>query len=53
MVAFLAAAGGGTWVYSRMYRQTGGNTTNALVVAGGVGLVIFLIVWVGLGIAFK
>lgn len=37
LVAFLFAAGGGTWVYSYMMRRTGSNTTNSLVVAGIAG----------------
>lgn len=53
MVAFLAAIGSGAWVYSKMFRQTGGNTTNALVVAGGIGLVVFLAVILILGVVFS
>lgn len=42
LIAFLAALGAGAWVYSKMYRSTGGNTKNALVAAGGAGLLLFL-----------
>jgi flagellar biogenesis protein FliO len=53
MIAFLAAVGAGTWIFVKMQRQTGNNTSNSLVVAGGAGLVIFLIIIVALGIFFK
>lgn len=43
-IAFLAAIGFAAWLFSKIQRQTGGNTTNSLVVAGGAGLVLFLIV---------
>lgn len=44
MIAFLAAVGFAGWVYAKMQRQTGGNTSNSIVVAGGAGLVLFLVV---------
>lgn len=44
MIGFLAAIGFAAWVFSKMQRQTGGNTTNSLIVAGGSGLVLFLLV---------
>lgn len=40
------------WVYAKMQRQTGGNTTNSLIVAGGSGLVGFLLISTLLGIVF-
>jgi len=43
-IGLLTAIGAGAWVYSKVQRQTGGNTTNSLVVAGGVGLVLFLLI---------
>lgn len=42
MIAFLAGIGFAAWVYAKVQRQTGGNTSNSLVVAGGAGLVLFL-----------
>ncbi len=44
MIGFLAGIGFAAWVFSKMQRQTGGNTSNSLVVAGGAGLVIFLLI---------
>lgn len=44
MIGFLAGIGFAAWVFSKMQRQTGGNTSNSLVVAGGAGLVLFLLV---------
>lgn len=44
MIGFLAGVGFAAWVFSKMQRQTGGNTTNSLIVAGGAGLVLFLAV---------
>lgn len=42
LVAFMLGAGTGAWVYSKMMRRTGSNTTNSLVVAGIAGLFGFV-----------
>jgi hypothetical protein len=52
MIGFLAAAGFAAWVYAKMQRQTGGNTSNSLLVAGGAGLVLFLLIVTVLGLIF-
>lgn len=44
MIGFLAGIGFAAWVFSKVQRQTGGNTSNSLLVAGGSGLVLFLLV---------
>lgn len=46
------AIGFGGWVYFKMQRKTGGNTTNSLVIAGGSGIVGFLVIFTLLGIIF-
>lgn len=43
LVGFLAAVGFGAWVYSKVQRRTGGNTKQALIVAG-IAAVFALIV---------
>lgn len=48
-IAFLAGVGFAAWVYSKVQRQTGGNTSNSIVVAGGSGLVLFLLILAVLG----
>ncbi len=53
MIGFLAAMGAGAWIFTKMQRRSGNNTSNSLVVAGGAGLVIFLLITVLLGIFFK
>jgi hypothetical protein len=52
-IAFLAGVGFSAWVYSKIMRSTGGNTTNSVVVAGGAGLVLFLVVITFLQIVFN
>lgn len=42
LIAFLFAAGAGTWIYSKMYARTGGNQQHALLVAGLSGGLLFL-----------
>lgn len=37
-IGLLLGAGFAAWVYSKMMRSTGGNTQNALIVAGVAGL---------------
>ena len=39
------AIGSGTWVYSKFHRSTGGNTQNALLGAGFVGVIVFVLVF--------
>lgn len=43
-IGFLVAVSAGTWVYSKMQRQTGGNTQNSLIVAGFAALGAFLVI---------
>lgn len=38
MIGFVAGIGLAGWVYSKIYRSSGGNTQNALIVAGCAGL---------------
>lgn len=52
-IGFIAGAGIGAWVYSKMYRSTGGNTQNALIVAGCAGLAALVIITMVLGMIFK
>jgi len=42
MIAFLASVGISTWIYSKMYSRTGGNTQTAITVCAISGLGIFL-----------
>lgn len=44
LIALLATLGAGTWIYSKIYRSTGGNTKSSLIFAAASGLVIFLAV---------
>ncbi len=53
LIGFLAGAGIAGWVYSKMYRSTGGNTGNALIVAGSAGVGAWVIVVIILGLIFK
>ncbi|MDB5186014.1 MAG: hypothetical protein JWL85_537 [Candidatus Saccharibacteria bacterium] len=43
-IGLLMSAGLSAWVYSKMQRQTGGNTQSALTVAAGAGVLAFLFV---------
>ena len=38
LIAFMMGIGVATWVYSKMYSRTGGNSQSAGVVAGVAGL---------------
>lgn len=42
MIAFVGMLGFAGWVYSKIQRKTGGNTSNSLIVAGCSGLVFFI-----------
>lgn len=46
LVAFLLGIGFAGWVYSKIQRQTGGNTQTSLVAAGASGFVAFLLMWI-------
>jgi flagellar biogenesis protein FliO len=52
LIAFLASIGFAAWVYSKVQRSTGGNTSNSLLVAGGSGLLLFLFLVIVLGLVF-
>ncbi len=45
IIALLAAVSAGTWIYTKFMRSTGNNTKKALIVAGALGLVVFLVVY--------
>lgn len=53
VVALMFAAGAGTWVYTKVLRSTGGNTQNALIVAGISGAFAFAIMLIVLGYVDK
>lgn len=42
MVSFLLGLGFSAWVYSKIYRSTGGNNKSALIVAGASSLTMFI-----------
>lgn len=43
LVALLLGVGVTTWVYSKLMRNTGGNTQNSIIASGAVGFIAFLI----------
>ncbi len=45
VISFLLAIGTATWVYSKFHRSTGGNTQNALMGAGVVGIIVFILMF--------
>lgn len=53
VVAFLLAAGGGAWSYTKINAKTGGNTQNALVVGGVVGALLFVVMMIVLALVDK
>lgn len=42
VIAFLLAAGGGGWAYSKIQRTTGGNTQTSLMMAGLAAVILFI-----------
>ena len=50
LIAFLFAAGAGTWIYTKVQQKTGGNTQQALIVGGISGGLLFLFMLVVLAI---
>ena len=52
LIAFLFGLGFGAWIYSKVYRSTGGNSKNAVVVGAGTGLVAGILIFVILGFIF-
>ena len=43
-IGLLMGVGFGAWVYSKIYRSSGGNNKNALIVAGFAGLGALIVV---------
>jgi uncharacterized membrane protein YdjX (TVP38/TMEM64 family) len=44
LIAFLLALGGGTWIYTKLMRSSGGLTKEAVTAAAVAGVLIFIIV---------
>jgi hypothetical protein len=42
VIALLFAIGAGTWIYTKVQAKTGGNTQQSLIVAGLLGVLLFL-----------
>lgn len=42
LIGFLLGAGSSAWVFAKMMRSTGGNTQNALIVAGVTGVMVWV-----------
>lgn len=53
VIALLFAAGLGAWVYPKIMRSTGGNTQNAVIVAGVAGVFAFVLMLLVLGAVDK
>jgi len=51
-IGILMGLGFGAWVYSKIYRSSGGNTKNALIVAACAGVAAMVVVATLLGIFF-
>ncbi len=46
MIGLFFGLGLGAWIYSKMQRQTGGNTSNSVAIAAGAGFIGFLVILV-------
>ena len=53
VVGLVMAIGLGGWVYGKTYRSSGGNNQTALVGAGVVALIAFIVVITLLSVVFK
>lgn len=49
VIGLMFALGVAAWVFNKTQRRTGGNTQNALIVAGLIGLLAFLAMLTFLG----
>jgi len=52
-IGILVGLGFGAWVYSKLNRRTGGNTTNSVTGAVIVGLITCLVITTILSIIFR
>lgn len=52
IIALLAGIGSAGWIYSKIQRSTGGNTSNSLIVAGSSGAALAFVLYVILGMIF-
>ncbi len=53
ITGLLFGVGLSAWVYSKMMRQTGGNTKNSVIIAILAGLAGFLLIFSLLGVLFE
>jgi hypothetical protein len=49
IIALLVAVGGAGWIYSKLMRSTGNNKTSSLMAAAGIGVLLFLFLYIVLG----
>lgn len=52
-IALLVGIGFSAWVYSKVYRSTGGNNKSSIIVAGSSGFILFLFVLIVLNLIFN
>lgn len=52
LIGLFAAAGAGAWLYSKLYRRTGGNNGQAIMFAGIGAGIVWLLVIIVLGMIF-
>lgn len=51
-IGLMLGVGFGTWVYSKIYRSTGGNNQNAIVVGVAAGVSTLIVTLIILGLVF-
>ena len=52
VTSLLLAIGGGTWMYTKLNRSTGGNTKNEATGAAIIAFILFLVCWFALHALF-
>lgn len=50
VIAFLIAISASTWIYTKLMRNTGGNASSSLIAVLIIGLFIFVLAFVVLGL---
>ena len=44
LIAFLVALGGGTWIFTKVQRTTGGNTQTSALMGAVAGVILFILI---------
>jgi hypothetical protein len=53
LISLFLTAGTCTWIYTKLQRKSGNNTEQSAIATGVIAMIMFLILYTGLGLVLK